>query len=190
MEPAPQKILDQLVASGQLAASEARLARRVPLAEDITVESDSGGHTDNRPLGALFPTIASLRDSVVAEQSYRRPIRVGAAGGLGTPAAVASAFAMGAAYVLTGSVNQAAIESGLHAQGKELLAQAGLADVIMAPAADMFEQGVSVQVLRRGTMFAGRAKKLWDIYANHKSWEQVDAQDSRASREGHSSQLV
>ncbi len=176
MEPAPKRLLDRLVAEGQIAAEEARLALRVPLAEDITVESDSGGHTDNRPLMALFPTIATLRDAIASEHGYDRPIRVGAAGGLGTPAAVAAAFSLGAAYVLTGSVNQAAIESGLHAEGKRMLAQAGLADVIMAPAADMFEQGVEVQVLRRGTLFAGRAKKLRELYSNFESWSDVPAE--------------
>ena len=39
-----------------------------------------------------------------------------------------AATAEGAAYVLTGSVNQAAVESGLHAEGKEMLAHAGIAE--------------------------------------------------------------
>ena len=66
---------------------------------------------------------------------------------------MAAAFALGAAYVLTGSVNQLAVESGLSDDASAMLAQADLADVMMAPAADMFELGVKVQVLRRGTMF-------------------------------------
>ena len=45
-----------------------------------------------------------------------------------------------------------------------MLAQAKQADVMMAPAADMFEMGVKVQVLKWGTMFAVRAKKLYDLY--------------------------
>jgi hypothetical protein len=35
----------------------------------------------------------------------------------------------------------------------------------MAPAADMFELGVKVQVLRRGTMFAVRAARLYELYS-------------------------
>ncbi|NOY25358.1 MAG: 2-nitropropane dioxygenase, partial [Oligoflexia bacterium] len=150
LSPPPDDMLNALVAVGQLTTVEARLAHHLPIAEDITVESDSGGHTDNRPLSALFPVILALRDRIAAEQGYTRPIRVGAAGGLGTPTAVAAAFGLGAAYVLTGSVNQGAIESGLSEAGRTLLAQADLADVVMAPAADMFELGVQVQVLRRG----------------------------------------
>ena len=80
---------------------------------------------------------------------YACPIRLGAAGGLGEPTAVASAFGLGAAFVLTGSVNQASLESGLSESGRAMLAEAGLADVMMAPAADMFEMGVKVQVLKR-----------------------------------------
>ena len=175
MLPMPAAILDALVADAKLTRAEADLAQRVPLAEDVTCESDSGGHTDNRPLGALLPTIMALRDRLVREQRHARPIRVGAAGGLGTPGAVASAFALGAAYVQTGSVNQACVESGLHATARAMLARASMADVIMAPAADMFELGVDVQVLRRGTMFAIRAKKLYEVYRAYPSLDAVPA---------------
>jgi PfaD family protein len=175
LAPAPQELLAALVASGRLSPEEAELARRVPLAEDITVEADSGGHTDNRPLAAIFPTIARAAADLAAEHGHGRQVRLGAAGGLGTPAAVAAAFALGAAYVLTGSVNQAAVESGLGAAGRGLLAQAGVADVAMAPAADMFELGAQVQVLRRGTLFAARARRLRELYKAHDALEQIPA---------------
>jgi len=96
-----------------------------------------------------------------------------AAGGTGPPASGASAYARGAAFVLTGSGNQAAIESGLSDDGRKMLAQAALADVIMAPAADMFELGVEVQVLKRGTMFAPRARSLYDIYRRYESLDDI-----------------
>jgi trans-AT polyketide synthase, acyltransferase and oxidoreductase domains len=164
MSPPPRDILSVLVGRGSLTEAEAALAVRLPVAEDVTVEADSGGHTDNRPLVVLLPVILALRDTLVARHGYVRPIRVGASGGLGTPSSVAAAFALGAAYVLTGSVNQVAVESGLSEAGKVMLAQADAADVIMAPAADMFELGVKVQVLRRGTMFGPRAARLYETY--------------------------
>lgn len=173
MSPPPAELLDALVRQGRLTADEARLARRLPVAEDVTVEADSGGHTDNQPLPALFPVIQQLRDELVREHGFTRPIRVGAAGGLGTPQAVAAAFAMGAAYVLTGSVNQACVESGMSPEGRKMLAAAGLADVIMAPAADMFELGVKVQVLKRGTMFGPRALKLYELYNSYPSLDAI-----------------
>jgi trans-AT polyketide synthase/acyltransferase/oxidoreductase domain-containing protein len=175
LEPPPAELLSALVERGHLSAAEAQLAAQLPLAEDLTAEADSGGHTDNRPLTALLPTIARLRDRIAAERGYARPIRIGAAGGLGTPAAVAAAFALGAAYVQTGSVNQACVESGLGERGRTMLAQAEMADVIMAPAADMFELGVDVQVLRRGSLFAPRARKLYELYRAYPALEAIPA---------------
>jgi PfaD family protein len=172
LEPPPAELLSALVARGHLTVAEAELAAQLPLAEDITVEADSGGHTDNRPLTALLPTIAGLRDQIASAHGYTRPIRIGAAGGLGTPAAIAAAFALGAAYVQTGSINQACVESGLGERGRAMLAQAEMADVIMAPAADMFEMGVDVQVLRRGSLFAVRARKLYELY---RAWPSLEA---------------
>ncbi|GAB3029367.1 PfaD family polyunsaturated fatty acid/polyketide biosynthesis protein [Mycobacterium bourgelatii] len=169
MKPAPAEMVSALEAAGKLTAREAELSRYVPVAEDITVEADSGGHTDNRPLPALFSEIALLRDVLEQQHGLSRRVRVGAAGGLGTPQAVASAFAMGAAYVLTGSVNQSCLESGLSAEARQMLTKAGVADVMMAPASDMFEMGVNLQVLKRGTMFGPRARKLYEWYAGYPS---------------------
>ncbi|MGW4234444.1 PfaD family polyunsaturated fatty acid/polyketide biosynthesis protein [Streptomyces sp. NPDC004980] len=173
LSPAPADLLRRLVEQGALTAQEADLAARVPVAEDITVEADSGGHTDNRPLAALLPRIVLLRDELALRFGYSRPVRIGAAGGLGTPSAVAAAFALGAAYVVTGSVNQTATEAGLSDEAKDMLSDADIADVTMAPAADMFELGVTLQVLARGTMFARRAARLHAAYQDHSSLEEI-----------------
>lgn len=176
MSPAPESMVRKLVEQGQLTPDEALLSRTMPVAEDITAEADSGGHTDNRPLMALLPSLFSVREELAAKFPFPRPIRIGAAGGIGTPTAVNAAFALGAAYVLTGSINQSARESGLSGEGKKLIAGAGMADVMMAPAGDMFELGVKVQVLKRGTLFGVRAAKLYDIYSRFDSLEQIPPQ--------------
>lgn len=178
MSPAPAAMLNALVADGRLTSDEARLAAALPVAEDFTVESDSGGHTDNRPLAPLFSAIQAVRDERQATFGYTRPIRLGAAGGIATPQAAASAFALGAAYVLTGTVNQACVESGMSDAGREMLAAADVADITMAPAADMFELGVDVQVLSRGTMFAIRAKQLYQLYRSYPSFEAIPADEA------------
>jgi trans-AT polyketide synthase/acyltransferase/oxidoreductase domain-containing protein len=64
LSPPPAAMLDALVASGSISAEEGRLARLVPVAEQITVEADSGGHTDNRPLTVLLPAILALADEL------------------------------------------------------------------------------------------------------------------------------
>ncbi|MEE8105973.1 MAG: PfaD family polyunsaturated fatty acid/polyketide biosynthesis protein [Planctomycetota bacterium] len=175
LAPPPAKFLAQLVANGELTGEQAELAAQVPMAQDLTAEADSGGHTDNRPALALLPTMLALRDRLQEEHRYEPAIRVGVAGGIGTPAATAAAFALGAAYVVTGSVNQACIESGSSDNVREMLAAAEQADVTMAPAADMFEMGVQVQVLKRGTMFAMRAARLFELYQAHDSIEALPA---------------
>ncbi|OQY56811.1 MAG: 2-nitropropane dioxygenase [Candidatus Parabeggiatoa sp. nov. 2] len=167
MQPAPTKILRQLVAQGLITELQATLAEKVPVADDITVEADSGGHTDNRPLVCLLPSIIALRDEIQQQQGYKNSIRVGAAGGIATPQSALAAFMMGAAYIVTGSINQSCLEAGTSAQTKNLLAQIGMADVMMAPAGDMFERGVKVQVLKRGTLFGVRAQKLFELYKTY-----------------------
>ncbi|MBL4889010.1 MAG: 2-nitropropane dioxygenase, partial [Candidatus Lindowbacteria bacterium] len=73
----------------------------------------------------------------------------------------------------TSSVNQACLEAGTSDAVRQLLATTKQADVIMAPAADMFEMGVKVQVLKRGTMFAMRGAKLFELYRAHGSIEEL-----------------
>ncbi|MCX7592242.1 MAG: PfaD family polyunsaturated fatty acid/polyketide biosynthesis protein [Fischerella sp.] len=177
MQPAPLKILKELVAQGLISELQANLAAKIPLADDITAEADSGGHTDNRPLVCLLPAIVALRDEIQARYNYEKPIRVGVAGGIATPQSALAAFMMGAAYVVTGSINQSCIEAGSCQHTKQLLAQADMADVMMAPAADMFEMGVKLQVLKRGTMFPLRAQKLYEIYRNYNSIEEIPHQE-------------
>lgn len=166
LRPAPTTLLRGLLERGDITAEQADLAARVPVADDLTAEADSGGHTDRRPLPVLLPEMLALAERV-ARDSGTVPVRVGAAGGIGTPAAMAAAFAAGASYVVTGSVNQSCVEADQCAATKELLAEAGVADTVMAPSADMFELGVEVQVLGRGTMFPTRARRLYELYRRH-----------------------
>jgi PfaD family protein len=173
MQPAPAALLAQLVQEGKISEQQAALAQRVPVADDVTVEADSGGHTDNRPLVCLMPAMLALRDELQEKYVFDQPVRVGAAGGISTPSAVLAAFAMGAAYVVTGTVNQACVESGACEHTRTVLAKASMADVMMAPSADMFEMGVKVQVLKTGTMFAMRAQELYELYNRCDSIEQI-----------------
>ena len=171
--PPPEKILKQLVERRWISVEEAELAQCIPVAETMTAEADSGGHTDNQPAISLMPTILALRDKMAEQYKYSRPLSVGLAGGIATPESTAAAFALGAAYVLTGSINQACVEAGTSETVRIMLSEARQADVTMAPAADMFEMGVKVQVLKRGTMFPFRATKLYDIYSRYESLEDI-----------------
>jgi PfaD family protein len=180
--PPPAKMLSDLVQQGLLTQEQAQLAERIPVAQDLTAEADSGGHTDNRPAVTLIPTMLQLRDRAMAQYKFVQPLRVGAAGGIATPASTAAGFAMGAGYVLVGSINQACVESGTCDVVRQMLADAEQADTTMCPAADMFEMGVRVQVLKRGTMFAMRATKLYELYREYSGIDAIPAAE-RASLE-------
>ncbi len=175
LQPAEPALVAQLIQEGCFDEETARLLQRVPMADDVTVEADSGGHTDNRPLVSVLPAVIALRDELQAKYGFDTPVRVGAAGGIATPASAVAAFVMGAAYVATGSVNQSCVESGASEHTRKLLSQMEMTDVAMAPASDMFEMGVKVQVLKRGTMFAMRAQKLYEIYQRYESIEHIPA---------------
>ena len=84
---------------------------------------------------------------------------------------------MGASYIVTGSVNQAFVESGASEHTKALLAKVEMTNVSMAPAADMFEMGFKVQVLKRGTMFTGRANKFYELYTRYDSLDAIPTQE-------------
>ncbi|OUS23751.1 2-nitropropane dioxygenase [Gammaproteobacteria bacterium 45_16_T64] len=177
MEPAPEKFLKPLVEKGLITVEQAEMAAMVPMADDITAEADSGGHTDNRPLVTLLPAIIALRDEIQAKHNYPQTLRVGAGGGIGTPQAALATFALGADFIVTGSINQPCPESGSSDPVRKALAQAQMADVTMAPAADMFEMGVKLQVLKRGTLFPMRAQKLYDLYREYDSIDDIPADE-------------
>jgi trans-AT polyketide synthase/acyltransferase/oxidoreductase domain-containing protein len=176
LSPAPVSLLRRLVESRKLTPAEAEIAQFVPMADDLCVEADSGGHTDRGVLQALLPVMLRLRDELSQKYLYPLRICVGAAGGLGAPEAIAAAFMLGADFVVTGSVNQCTIEAGTSDAVKDLLQQADVQDTDVVPAGDMFEMGAKVQVFRKGLLFPARAKKLYDLYRQFDSLDQIDSQ--------------
>jgi PfaD family protein len=175
--PPPEKFLRTLVEAGELTAQQAEWATQIPMAQDVTAEADSGGHTDNRPALSLLPTILSQRAQFQAQYHYEQTLRVGLGGGIATPASAAAALSLGAAYLVTGSVNQACIEAGTCDEVRQLLAETRQADITMAPSGDMFEMGVNVQVLKRGTMFSMRAAKLYELYRAYPGLDALPAEE-------------
>jgi trans-AT polyketide synthase/acyltransferase/oxidoreductase domain-containing protein len=183
MQPAPQSIVKDLLAAGKITATEAQLSQSIPMADEICVEADSGGHTDQGVAYALMPAMLVLRDEMVAKYRYDRPIRVGSAGGIGTPHAAAAAFMLGSDFILTGSINQCTVEAGTSDAVKDLLQELNVQDTAYAPAGDMFEIGARVQVAKRGLFFPARANKLYELYQRHNSIDEIDAKTRQQIQE-------
>lgn len=183
MSPPPPQMLERLAAAGALRLDEVAIARTLPVSADVCVEADSGGHTDAGSAYALMPAMTRLRDELTAVYDLAEPIRIGAAGGIGTPDAVAAAFVLGADFVVTGSVNQCTPEAGTSDLVKDMLADLDVQDTAYAPAGDMFELGARVQVVRKGTLFPARANKLYQLYRQLDGLDALDATTRRTLEE-------
>jgi len=174
LSPAPERIIDKLLAEQKITKVEADLAKEIAMADDICVEADSGGHTDGGVAYALMPAMIKLRNEMMERYQYHKKIRIGAAGGIGTPEAVAAAFILGADFILTGSINQCTVEAATSDAVKDLLQQMNIQDTEYAPAGDMFELGSKVQVLKKGVFFPARANKLYELYRQYSSLDEID----------------
>ena len=146
---------------------------RRPLADALYVMGQGGGLTDSGNLMSLLPAMMRLRDEAILQHGYSAPIFVGAGGGIGTPDAAAAAFFLGADFIETGSINQCSVEAAIDPSVKDMLQVSGIQDTEDAPAADMFEWGARVQVLKRGSFFSTRARKLSDIHRHFGHWSDV-----------------
>lgn len=183
LEPAPERILTALVNEGAITREQAACASRVPMADDLTAEADSGGHTDMGVAQVMLPTFLRQRDAACARRRYANAVRVGAAGGIGTPEAAAAAFVLGADFIVTGSINQCTPEAGTSELVKNMLQEINIQDTAYAPAGDMFKIGAKVQVMKRGVFFPARANKLYDLYRAHASLDELDEGTRREIQE-------
>ncbi|MDQ1354323.1 MAG: trans-AT polyketide synthase, acyltransferase and oxidoreductase domain, partial [Acidobacteriota bacterium] len=183
LSPAPERIVNKLLEAGKVTSEQADILKKIPMADDLIVEADSGGHTDQRMPYALMPAMLKLRDEIMKKYNYSKSIRVGAAGGIGAPEAAAAAFIMGADFIVTGSINQCTVEAGTSNAVKDLLQDINVQDTDYAPAGDLFELGAKVQVLRRGVFFPARANKLYDLYRHYNSIDEIDEKTKNQLRE-------
>lgn len=174
LSPAPTHLLDTLLNSRKITHEQIEMAKEIPMADDLCVESDSGGHTDMAVTAIVLPALIQLRDKLMNKYNYDEMIHVGSSGGIGTPQAAASAFIMGADFIMTGSINQCTVEAQTSDLTKDMLQQMGVHDTDYAPAGDMFELGAKVQVMKRGLFFPSRANKLYDLWRMYDSIDDLD----------------
>jgi trans-AT polyketide synthase/acyltransferase/oxidoreductase domain-containing protein len=173
MRPVSERILNSLLEKRLISNAQAELAKKVPISYDICIEADSGGHTDRGIATVLFPSIQRLKQDIQNEHTYPKNIRIGLAGGIGTPMSAASAFIMGAGFVLTGSINQCTVEANISSEVKDLLQTMNVQDTGYAPSGNAFELGSKVQVLKKGVLFPVRANKLYNLFSQYGSLEEI-----------------
>ncbi len=183
LTPAPERIVSKLLEDNKITKEEAELLKKIPMADYICVEADSGGHTDGGVAYTLMPAMIKLRDEMMKKHQYIKKVGIGSAGGIGTPAAAAAAFILGADFILTGSINQCTVEAATSDNVKNLLQQMNVQDTEYVPAGDMFEIGAKVQVLKKGLFFPGRANKLYELYRKYNSLDEIDEKTKKQIQE-------
>lgn len=179
MSPVNEYMINKLLAEGKITAKEAEMAKEVPMADDICVEAGAGWYMDCGVSYSLMPVVLKLRDEIMKKYNYHKKIRVGAAGGIGTPEAVAAAFVLGADFILTGSISQCTVEAKIGSQVKDMLQKMNVQDTEYVPSGDTFEIGGKVQVLKKGLFFPARATKLYELYRMYNSIEEINEKTKR-----------
>lgn len=175
LRPPDLEIVNKLLSGGEITKEEAELSKGIPVANDICVISDSAGTTDKIIPGySLLPAILNIRDRLMNQYKYYPIVRIGYGGGIGTPQAAASAFMLGADFILTGSVNQCSIEAAISDEVKDLLSKISVQDTEYVPACDMLEMGLKRQVMKKGVLFSIRANKLYDLYRQYESLDEIE----------------
>src|SRR5204863_3164870 len=86
-------------------------------------------------------------------------------------------------FILTGSINQCTAEAGTSNAVKDMLQDMDVQDTAYCPAGDMFELGAKIQVFRKGLFFPARANKLFELYRNCNSLDDIDANSKRQLQE-------
>jgi PfaD family protein len=117
--------------------------------------------------------VINARDRLRAQFGLSSRVRVGVAGGIGCPEAASAAFAFGAAFVCTGTINQMAKQAGVCDDVRLALSRATYTDVAVCPAD--ITSSTKLQVLKKGTMFPARARKLHDLSVRYVSIDQIPA---------------
>ncbi|MFG2680591.1 ACP S-malonyltransferase [Streptomyces sp. NPDC048392] len=166
--PAPAQ-LAELVRTKGLSAGEADVARELPVASDLAVQAPGGWHDHGADACQLLPSVAAL----AARSPGPEPVHVGLCGVVGTPEQAATAFALGAAFLVCTSLTACAPEARLDGPLKDTLARAGDDDVTWAPTERHATLGVLARVVRRGTLFPARAGLLHRLLREHRYFADV-----------------
>ncbi|MFJ4439057.1 ACP S-malonyltransferase [Streptomyces sp. NPDC088923] len=168
--PAPS-LLAGLVHTGALTEDEAEAARALPVASDLAVQDPGGWHEDAADAYQLLPSVAAL----AARCPGTEPVHVGLCGVVGTPEQAATAFALGAAFLVSTSLTACTPEARLATSLKDTLARAGEDDVTWAPTERHASLGVPGRVVRRGTLFPARSGLLHRLLCAHRYFADVPA---------------
>jgi trans-AT polyketide synthase/acyltransferase/oxidoreductase domain-containing protein len=173
--PAPE-VTAQLIAAGAVSPAQAAAASRAPLASALIADGEASLAAGGPPVEILAPVLVRMCLDAARAQPGSLPLAVGACGEIGTPHAIAAAFALGAGFVVTTAVNACGPESGFPESVQQALQALDLHDSGYAPTADGFETGGRALVMARGGLFHARANRLHEIWRRYGAWDDAPAE--------------
>ena len=88
-----------------------------------------------------------------------------------------SAFVQGADFIVTGTMNQMSKEAGTCDYVRKCLREASYSDVTSGMSPDMMEQNIRIQCLKKGTFYAQRSIKLYNLYKQYNSLDEIPEKD-------------
>lgn len=175
LKPAADSMIEELLQEGEITNEQAQLLKKVPMVDSICVESNSAGRTDSASMLATFPAIARMVERLSNQYHYDKKVSVGCSGSIGSPEAIVALFALGADFVMTGSINQCTVESGTSNLVKKILQEMDIQGTEYIPSGDDFDYNSKMQVVKRGVLFPVRANKLSEVYKLYGSIAAIDS---------------
>jgi trans-AT polyketide synthase/acyltransferase/oxidoreductase domain-containing protein len=173
MRPAPAWLTARLVEQRAISPEDAALASHWPMADAVCIEPSARGG-EAAPCLSLLPVALARRAALARELRSAADVSIGLGGGLGDPAAVAAAFALGAEFVLLGSVHLRSAEAALPSSLKARLRSLDLTDIALAPDPDAYESGGRIEIVRAGGAFPAWAMRLREVWESHAHWNEVE----------------
>ncbi|MEN8907794.1 MAG: hypothetical protein ABF289_17730 [Clostridiales bacterium] len=171
LKPAPEKIIRELINMSLINERQAKIAKEIPMADAITLEDNENNITQS------FSYLVDQRDELYKNSNTKYDVFLGLTGGIGSPVIALNMFNNGADYIVTGTINQCTVESGISDKAKNSLSSCDISDVISLHFNGDFNINKKINVLKKGTLFPMRVNKLYNIYNKYKNLKNVDSSD-------------
>lgn len=169
MKPIPKYFIQMQMQLGNIDSKEAEFLSKIPLCDDICIENDGLGVNHF----GWISSFKKLNHDMSESYGMKKRVRIGICGNIGNPQMLAVAFFSGADFVMTSTINQCTLEADTSERVKELLQEAKENDFLFAPTDNLFEFGEKKSILKKGTLYAVRAQKVYDIYLKYSSLEEI-----------------
>lgn len=134
-----------------------------PIFNAFLIDGSFVSNQDTRSILSLMPSIKNILS--------QKSIFLGVTGDLGTPESLAAAYAMGADFVSTCSINLLSNDVSASDSYKDSIKKVRFQDISLVSSFDGFESGAKIRALNFGTRFVAVSSKIGAWFFEKKSVE-------------------